>query len=295
MTEFDILKLSIDQQAKFNTVYEQIKCDYMKYMDYKLNKLHLPDPSENYLSKDDYLEDEENEWKFMIYRYLRARKWAIDDTLKAIRHTIQWRMENKIDRLLLDMRQEDIDLSRQYVPYGTHGFTKQQSPIYIEKTGKIKLDKCLERFSIDEIVQGHIYTLELNCRRARQKSRECGKYIETIVTVMDFDGLQLMAGRQAIPILKQFMYIDNNHYPERMGFVFALNTPRFFPIIWSLCKSFVDPETAAKIFILRKEEQTNTLLQYIDQDQLPREYQGTCKICPITSDCIPVYELKENK
>ena len=293
MIKFDVNKLSFDQQGKFNDVYEHLKYDYTDYIDYKLNKLKLPHSSENYRSTDDYLQDEENEWKFMICRYLRAHKWNIDDTLKAIRHTIQWRIENNVDRILFDMPQSQIDLARQHVPYGIHGFTQQHNPIYIEKTGKIKLDKCLERFSPDEIVQGHIYTLEMNCRRAREKSRECGKYIETIVTIMDLEGLEIMAGRQAVPILRQFMYIDNNHYPERMGLLFALNTPFFFPIIWGLCKNFIDPVTAGKIFILKKDEQTKILLQYIDQDQLPREYQGTCQICSTTLDCIPVYELKE--
>ena len=136
MAEFNIKDLTADQQEKFNTVYKQLKDDYTKYLDYKLHKLHLPDPSENYLSQDDYLKDEENEWKFMIYRYLRARKWNISHTLKAIRDTIQWRVENKIDRILLDTSPEDINLSRQYVPFANHGFTKQHNPLYIEKTGK---------------------------------------------------------------------------------------------------------------------------------------------------------------
>lgn len=143
------------------------------------------------------------------------------------------------------------------------------------------------------MVKGHIYLQELNCQRARQKSRECGRHVETIVTIMDFDGLELIAGRRAIPLLKQFMYVDSNHYPERMGLMFALNTPRFFPIIWNLCKSFLDPVTAGKIYILKKGDEAATLRQYIDSDQLPREYHGTCRTCETESQCIPVYELPE--
>jgi hypothetical protein len=143
------------------------------------------------------------------------------------------------------------------------------------------------------MLKGHVYLIELNCHRARQKSRECGRQIETIVTIMDFDGLELMTGRRAVPLLKQYLNIDNNHYPERMGTVFALNTPRFFPIIWGLCKSFVDPVTASKIFVLKKDEEVRTLLQHIDSDQLPQEYQGTCRACPTAPNCVPVYELPE--
>ena len=136
MTEFNDNELTVDQQEKFNSVHEQLADNYASYLDYKINKLHLPDPSANYLSRDDYLKDEENEWKFMICRYLRARKWNIGDTVKSIRDTIQWRLENNVDRILLDTPQQDINLTRQYVPYANHGFTKQQNPVYVEKTGK---------------------------------------------------------------------------------------------------------------------------------------------------------------
>ncbi|CAF1400308.1 unnamed protein product [Adineta steineri] len=261
----------------------------------------------------------------MIHRYLRARKWNVTHTLKSIRDTIQWRQENNVDRILLDTPQEDIDLSKQYAPYANHGFTRQHSPIYIEKTGKnrdtnqrqclhsieemwrifsksehcfplhflgrVKLNKCLERFSLDQLVKGHIYLQEFNCRRARQQSRECGQHVETIVTIMDFDGLELMTGRRALPLLKQILNIDNNHYPERMGQAFLLNTPRFFPVLWNMCKSFVDPVTASKVFVLKKNEEASILLQHIDSNQLPQEYQGTCQSCPTAPNCVPVYEL----
>ncbi|CAF1476940.1 unnamed protein product [Adineta steineri] len=291
MTDFKIEILTADQQEKFRTVHQQLQNDYTSYLDYKLNKLNLPDPTENYLSQNDYLNEEENEWKFMIHRYLRARKWNVTHTLKSIRDTIQWRQENNVDRILLDTPQEDIDLSKQYAPYANHGFTRQHSPIYIEKTGRVKLNKCLERFPLDQLVKGHIYLQEFNCRRARQKSRECGQHVETIVTIMDFDGLELMTGRRALPLLKQILNIDNNHYPERMGQAFLLNTPRFFPVLWNMCKSFVDPVTASKVFVLKKNEEASILLQHIDSNQLPQEYQGTCQSCPTAPNCVPVYEL----
>ena len=155
MTEFDLKKLTSDQQEKFNNIYDQLKNDYVFYLDYKVNKLHLPDPSQNYLSQDDYLKDEENEWKFMICRYLRSHKWIIDHILKSIRDTIQWRMENNVDRILLDTSQEHMNLSRQYIPYANHGVTKQQSPLYIEKTGKKKISKSITSFISNDKVLKH--------------------------------------------------------------------------------------------------------------------------------------------
>ena len=111
---------------------------------------------------------------------------------------------------------------------------------------------------------------------------------------MDFDGLELTAGRRAMPLLKEFFNIDSNHYPERMGLMFALNTPRFFPFIWNLLKGFVDPVTASKVFVLRKDEEARTLLQHVNSDQLPQEYHGTCRSCPTAPNCIPLYELPRN-
>jgi hypothetical protein len=54
-------------------------------------------------------------------------------------------------------------------------------------------------------------------------------------------------------------------------------------------KPWLDPVTQRKMFIIRKGPETaTTLLEYIDSDQLPSEYGGTCHTCPTSPNCIPI-------
>ncbi|CAF1437139.1 unnamed protein product [Adineta steineri] len=51
---------------------------------------------------------------------------------------------------------------------------------------------------------------------------------------------------------------------------------------------FLDPVTKTKIYVLRKgHETTETLLEYIDSEQLPCEYGGNCHSCSTSPDCLP--------
>ena len=47
--------------------------------------------------------------------------------------------------------------------------------------------------------------------------------------------------------------------------------------MWSLIKPFLDPKTQGKVTILGSDYQQE-LLKFIDADQLPAEYGGSCKV-----------------
>lgn len=64
------------------------------------------------------------------------------------------------------------------------------------------------------------------------------------------------------------------HYPETLDRIFLIGAPSFFPTVWSWIKRWFDPITVSKIFILSAAEVKPTLLQYIDEDNIPKKYGG---------------------
>jgi len=68
--------------------------------------------------------------------------------------------------------------------------------------------------------------------------------------------------------------ILNNYYPERLGTLFILYAPWVFSVFYNLVSPFLNPHTVAKIFFLSGNDKEK-LLQYIDEDQLEKEYLGT--------------------
>lgn len=64
------------------------------------------------------------------------------------------------------------------------------------------------------------------------------------------------------------------HYPETLDRIFLIGAPSFFPTVWSWVKRWFDPITVSKIFILSAAEVKPTLLQYIDEENIPKKYGG---------------------
>jgi hypothetical protein len=276
---FDINQLNSEQRRSFDAVYNELKSKHRSYLQYKSDlqaKIKFD------------IDEEENEWCYELHRYLRARKWNVSHTIKSILEMIDWRIDNHVDSILQDQHAAlRINLDK-LIPNANHGYTKTNQPLYIEKTGLIPVDKLLNQFTSEEVIQYYIYWQEFNCWRARERSRQVGKHIETFALIYDLSGLTLKA-RKALPLLKKCFYIDDNYYPERLGQMFVVNPPRIFPILWNIVKHWLDQVTQRKIFIIRKGPETaTTLLEHIDSDQLPLEYGGTCHTCPTSPDCIPI-------
>jgi hypothetical protein len=64
------------------------------------------------------------------------------------------------------------------------------------------------------------------------------------------------------------------HYPETLDRIFLIGAPSFFPTVWGWVKRWFDPITVSKIFILSAAEVKPTLLQYMDEENIPIKYGG---------------------
>jgi hypothetical protein len=283
---FDINQLNAEQQNKFHTVYNELKSNHASHLQYKFNL-----PLKTKLTSD----EEENEWCYELHRYLRARKWDVAHTIKSMLEMIQWRIDNQVDSILEDVpTARRMDFLRRIIPSSNHGYTKADRPLYIEKSGQILVDHLLTQFKTEELIQCHIYWLEFNCQRARERSRQLGKHIESFSMISDLHSCKPEI-RKVLNIFKQSVYIDDNYYPERLGQMFIVNPPLIFPALWAIVKPWLDPVTKAKIIVIKKGPETSTsLLQHIDANQLPSEYGGNCQLCPTSPDCIPVYDWNKD-
>lgn len=80
---------------------------------------------------------------------------------------------------------------------------------------------------------------------------------------------------EVVDFVKRASYLSAQHYPERAGFVFVINVPGWFQLIWKVLKPLVDESTLEKIYILRgADEIRDNMLQRIDLESIPKEYGG---------------------
>ena len=88
--------------------------------------------------------------------------------------------------------------------------------------------------------------------------------------------------RRALAIIKEQAAIDSVCFPETMSKMLIVNAPTYFSATWGIIKGWLDARTAAKIEVISsRATMEKRLLEFIDADQLPRDYGGTG---PDTSD-----------
>ena len=95
---------------------------------------------------------------------------------------------------------------------------------------------------------------------------------------MDMKGVGLGKMSSVYGYVKSASGISQDHYPERLGKLYIINTPWGFSSAFNFVKGFLDPVTVAKIHVLGsgyKEE----LAAQIPPENLPKFLGGTCD-CP---------------
>lgn len=101
--------------------------------------------------------------------------------------------------------------------------------------------------------------------------------------IADFDGwtYKNVDIRGAIAVLE----ILQDYYPERLGKVYLIHRPYIFWAAWKIVSPFIDQVTREKIVFVEDKHLNETLLNDIDESQLPEIYGGKLPLVKI-QDCV---------
>ncbi|GER48524.1 Sec14p-like phosphatidylinositol transfer family protein [Striga asiatica] len=75
--------------------------------------------------------------------------------------------------------------------------------------------------------------------------------------------------------------ILQDYYPERLGKVYNIHVPYVFMTLWKIICPFIDQNTRKKIVFVENKRLRETLLEDIDESQLPEIYGGKMPLVPI--------------
>ena len=104
-----------------------------------------------------------------------------------------------------------------------------------------------------------------------------GKRIETTLSILDFNGKSLnITNSNIYSMVRLSSQTASDYYPETMGNTFLVNAPMLFKGVWAMIKGFLDEKTRAKIKILGT-DYLDTVLEYVDIDNLPKFLGGNCE------------------
>lgn len=219
----------------------------------------------------------------MLVRFLIARQWDVEKTVAMLREHYRWLAETKMEILLNDPFPEEVHIKK-YYPQAYHGTDKKGRPIYIERPGLIDMVRLLQVTTAERLLQYMQAATELQIRRRLPAcSLVRGEVVDKSLSIMDLDGLgfRVVTHTTARRVLKEFVTMLQNHYPECSGKMVIINAPKVFSIAWSFVKPMLDDKTVAKISIFgsdQKEACRAALLDLVDAEQLPALFGGSC-IC----------------
>lgn len=204
-------------------------------------------------------------------RFLRAGKNNPAEGLRRYEATLKMRKDERVDTILREPS-PDFEIIKKHYPHFCHLVGKHGEPCFYEKPPKTNLRALRDAgVTLDKLLRHYTMITEYQWQYLERDD------LATSIYIIDLDGIRMtdFVG-EAVDFVKRASAFSAQHYPERAGFVFVINVPGWFKLIWNVVKPIVDEDTLKKIYILRGKDEIRTAMQErIPLENIPPEYGGT--------------------
>lgn len=166
------------------------------------------------------------------------------------------------------------------IPCMHHGWDKESRPIFWVKLGYIqgKFNDILKSFSTEDLTQYHLVMQELFEIRYEYMYRQHQKTVTNSVVVFDMSGFdRVTLDMDAVWMLKSWIRMDQNFYPERLHRLYIVHTPWYFSSLLGMFQPFIDKKTRKKIRVFQGDF-LPALTEHIGIATIPEELGGTSKV-----------------
>lgn len=202
----------------------------------------------------------------MIRRFLRARNLDIEKASAMFLKYLSWK------RTFLPngcISEAEIPTQLAHNKFFMQGFDKQSRPVVLVFGNRHKPEG---KGSVEEFKRFAVYCLEKICARMPRGQ-------EKFVAIADVGGWGYTNSdiRGYLAVLS----ILQDYYPERLGKMYMVHVPYVFMTAWKIVYPFIDNNTKKKIVFVENKKIKSTLLDDIDENQLPDIYGGTLPLVPI--------------
>ncbi|KAJ6479964.1 putative phosphatidylinositol transporter [Mycena vitilis] len=230
-----------------------------------------------------------------LLRFLRARRFEVNDALKQLKDTETWRETNKLDELYDTFDVDAFEEARKVYHQWTGRRDLTGHPVYVFEISHIKnhmasfeksstILKSASTASASDPIPGKLRML---CALYENMSELviplCNAIpdrpnpespIAATSHIVDISNVGLMQFWNLKGHMQAASILASAHYPETLDRLFILGAPSFFPTVWGWIKRWFDPVTTSKIFILSAADMQPTLTRFMRPEDLPKKYGG---------------------
>ncbi|KAF9358913.1 hypothetical protein BGX34_008648 [Mortierella sp. NVP85] len=201
----------------------------------------------------------------IVLKFIRARKWNLDDAMKMFLNALKWRIVERIDELV---ELSDVELDQKYPKFIEQmrigkGYLRGADPLnrpmsVVNTRLHHKNDQPPETI--------HRFTLY---------TMECGRMVlpegaETVIVIFDLSNFGL--DNMDWGFVRLFVQCFESYYPETLGVCVVHRAPFVFWGLWKLIQPLLDPVVASKFVFTRNNAE---LHKVIPRERLPiNHYEG---------------------
>lgn len=196
------------------------------------------------------------------YRYAMARDFDVDKAEEMLWKTLHWRRTYRPDALGQAEIGNEAKDGKMYV---SSRRDRAGRPIVYMKP---RYDTTSPRDDRVAKVQYLVYVME----EAVRLMDEAHTGVHQTNIIIDFKG-QGMSGKDSLMVSLDCLHILMDHYPERLGSAWMMNTSFVFSVFWRVISPFLPATTSAKIHFIGKSYEK--LLEVADAEDIEEEFGGS--------------------
>ncbi|CDO98299.1 unnamed protein product [Coffea canephora] len=207
-----------------------------------------------------------------IRRFLRARNLDVEKASDMLLKCLKWR--------------------RMFVPSGHISSSEVPNEIAQNKMFVQGIDK-----------KGRPIAVLIGARHFQNEIGGLDEFKRFVVFTLDRLGSRMPPGQEKFLVIADLqgwgycnsdlraylgaLSILQDYYPERLGKLLIIHVPYIFRAVWKAFYPFIDKNTKKKIILVKDKRLKATLLEDIDESQLPETYGGKLRLLPIHEDAQP--------
>ncbi|KAJ1832437.1 phosphatidylinositol transfer protein csr1 [Coemansia sp. RSA 2711] len=195
----------------------------------------------------------------LVLRFLRARKWNVDDALAMLLACLRWRLDEEVDWVVWT-GESALNLALMQRGMGAIHKTDRlgQPVLYIP----VRLNDPSAQPQ-EQMVDYTVYLMEV----ARILLHPPAEKVCLV-----FDTTDMAMANMDWSFFKTFLHYLEHYYPECLGLVLIYNASWVFNSLWKIVCPLLDPVVASKVHFAQSQAD---MLKFIAPENLPVAYGGT--------------------
>lgn len=210
-------------------------------------------------------------------RFVEGCNGDVDEAKRRYAKTLAWRHENAVDSIFFRPAPH-FDVMKASFLHFTHKKDKLGHPVSIEYLGAMK--KSMDNFVAHGVTEAEAVMHNILLLEFLWKVIDPRPFPEGVMLkIYDLKGISMSdVSGDVFNYTKQLGEVVAEYNPERIYQVFIINPPSWFNFIWKLVSPLINPKTRERVHVLRGQKDIQkALLEFVDAENLPVEYGGTCR------------------